>query len=281
MTRTTDILQATRDILADHDADRWGNDVLIRRLNEGLKDIATETQLFRAYADIQLVLNQAEYDVPADLIILKAGFVNDEEIEIISTDKAEQQFGRKWRIHTTESFIEKLVFNQLTNNKIRVYPIPRAYPAGTTIDQDLFGIFDSMVFEDTEVSFSSTLYGIVDVLTYIEDNFLELSTEDQLYGIAIIDLITSATAIRIYYTRYLADVTVETTNFDLNKAFDKALAHYIAGTSLRTSIDVQNRAYGDEELNFYSRHLAKLSQLSAADAVSNKHFSTRYNGMGS
>lgn len=281
MSRISDLLVIARDILADPNGDRWSDAVLLRRLNEGLKDVAIETEFFRAHANIPFVLNQAEYETPEDLISLKAGFTNDKEIDIISSENAEKMFGSKWRTHTTTSFVEKLIYDQLDNNRLRVYPIPKDYPAGSVLDQDLYGIFMSMTFSDQELIFSSNSdYGIVDQLAYNGEDFLLIEPGEDIYGLAIINLNTNATSLTIYYSCHLPALTTEDTDFSLSKAFDMCLAHFIAGSCLRFSVDAQNRAYGDEELAMYARDLAKITGLASKSSVSDKHFQTLYNGIG-
>jgi hypothetical protein len=280
MTRISDIFDSARDILADKTAQRWDDPRLLRALNEGLLDIATETLMFREYIRIPLSLFVAEYDFPKDLILLKAAFSDNKELPVITSQVAAQQFGVNWRTHKTSTTITHVVFDQLENDKIRVYPIPQAFTASGATASDPYGIISDISLIGQDIELVMPDYGIPMEVSWSDPNAISLVDSGAQFGFAQITFVSEEATLTLYYCKHPTLAVDEDSELTINRAFDKALAHYVAGNCLRSDVDTQNRAYGDEELSFYNRQLAKLTKLSTMDHVATKHYNTTYNSMG-
>lgn len=280
MTRITDIFDSARDIIADKSAQRWEDTRLLRLLNEGLLDIATESLLFRQYINIPLSLFVAEYDLPADLLLIKAAFTDNKEIPVVTSEVATSKFGVNWRTHRTTSTITHLVFDQVENNKIRVYPIPQAFSSSAASVSDPDGVITEIALADTSITVVIPDYGLVNEVSWSDPDAIALTDSGAQYGFAQITFLSNEATLTLYYVKHPALAVDTNSELTLNRAYDKALVHYIAGNCLRSDVDTQNRAYGDEELGFYARELAKLVKLATTDVASMKHFDTVYNGIG-
>lgn len=160
--RIDNILRSARFLLADptikdsdgndtRDGSRWTFDHLLSYLSEGQQEIAKETKHIRRTAQYQLNSGQSVYQLPEDLITIKAIWYRGLALPVISVQDLGQvtyytesfqpavrldTFGflgnlsteHNWRNETTAGPIDAIILDNHNVDSFRVYPIPIEVP---------------------------------------------------------------------------------------------------------------------------------------------------------
>jgi hypothetical protein len=266
------ILLRVRDILGDPDKTRWTDDSLIRRLNEGLVDIAKKTEVFKDSISIQIVKGKHFYELPDDFVLIKGVLFAQEPLPVYSAQQMVRLFGNDWRMHTTTSEPLACITDRQDAKTIRIYPRPY-------ID-DLYDLYN----------FTPDPYGIEDAITdYVFDTNVGLIGDIFDINLLDVDLDTfgiiadalEGDFITIEYIRRPIEITTINQTPELPPAYNTALVRYIAGTALRDDTDTQNRAMGNEELIIYQNELNDIKSMGLHSNTSAAHNNTsEYRGMG-
>lgn len=244
MSRVTDILDNVRDILSDEDKQRWTDAKLLRLFNEGLKTwvIGTGTHKTRGY--IPLEVNTALYDMsPYSFNIDRIQYMN-----IALEAKTEEEMDA----------IED-------NWQDTVGPEP-LYVIFSNYKQGLFRIYPKVTELAADNITYNSLYGaLIDI--EIVDELLQIPQIDNL-------LFGTTKYLVVFYTGKPSTVTLTTADAELNinPLYDIAITSYISGQALRLDADTLNRAFGAEQLQYFT---ALVTRAKTKEAVSNNSLSLR------
>ena len=274
MARVEDILTRARIILGDQSKDRWTDSSLINRLNEGQYDIASETEIFKAVAVIQLIQGQYLYNLPADAIRAHELLLSQEPVEVIESYKMSKRFGSDWRLHTAESVqsIKAFVTDQQDVHTIRMYPRPFIADLydDYTFDPNAFGVVDTI----TEYTVSDT-FGLTGSIFDTE------LIDEPIDKFGVIVGVTEGEYVTAEYIRRPIKVASILDDPELPEVFDTALVKYIAGSALRDDTVSQNRSAGNEELTIYQTLLREIQGVAKTGSMTiSSNSTTEYRGMG-
>lgn len=253
-----DILKSARYILSDTAATRWTDERLLALINDGLADIAKTTILFIDVIFLSIVDLVVDYDLGDKIIKIHRVEYLDKPIvmrtfeEMDATPFNNQSIRRSHSSstsfssdfssdinHNTRWQFEKgpkplaIIYNKHNQGQFKLYPIVKNANNPNIIFTQLFGII-------TAISYS-------DVQFIVEDLFGDLGELEKL------------TVLKIYYTRKHPKIIDINDKIELDDLTLEPLAHYVAGRALRDNADVQNRAMGNEELQFYMKSLEDYS----------------------
>ena len=294
MTRVQEIIKGARITLQDPDGTRWSDDDLIYYINEGQKDIAKQTELFKSTKVIPLTKGQDKYPLPDNLLKLQRVLYNDYKIEIVSTrymddlsrNSSTHNYRRdnqyycndfinsnrdSWRKDTTTGDIAYVIFDYDNEKELRTYPRPFSDELTTLFDVDpLFGVTDS--FDDSD---PTALFGVIGSFSSSDSPD---AVVDPVFG--VVGTAGNSEALIVRYV--IAPEPIETIFDDprLPEIYDTALKYWTTGQALRNDLNIQNRQYGAEEISLYTRELEAIEDMASGDYVSAPNDQSTYRGMG-
>ncbi|HEC26697.1 MAG TPA: hypothetical protein ENI67_04725 [Gammaproteobacteria bacterium] len=278
MTRLDDILERSRDSLADPNKERWTDARLLRLADEAQKIICIKAKLLRTKTIIALVSNQAEYQLPANFLALSRVLDSvGDKLPFVSHEGADRDYGTSWETQIG-STIKAVIYDKLDFMRFKVYPIPSiastatldtlatlSSPYGVLVDGsdtagaailiDYYGIVSNVVRTDGPVVFTS-LYGVTTGLT--RSTYSDMT---------------------VYYYRRPAAIIDTSTNLEIGELFDRAMKFYIAGMALLDDRDIQNVTLGKKKLDFFYSEVAEAIKDSEQDFTgSHTQYDAPYTG---
>lgn len=230
MVLASDIITSARDILADPSASRYSNEVLIRLLNDGLKNFALATKFSRQKAFIAIEENISVYDMST---------------YAISIDRV--QYLNKVLEAKTEEEMDLIDINW----ELSIGDEPK-YVIFSNMRKGVFKIYPRVVDLTAEIIDQNQVYGALIDLTI---------TDDLLYLPGITNIAFNAVKyLAVYYTETPPTVTGITSEIRMNQIHIPALAAYISGQALRLDKDSQNRSFGAEQLAIYGDYVKVFNE---------------------
>lgn len=269
MGRLENIILKVRDTLADPNGERWPDTRLLRLVDEAQKEICRHAKLLRTKITFPIYLNEANYTLPDDLLLLDRVLYNNQVIPLKShlqldneVDGWEGEFGK----------VEAVVFDKQNRGIIKLYKIPSELEGKDTYTSTT----DYGVAAEVEGYLLNSDYGLVvdlDIGYYFDDYNSD-------YGL-LIDWEVSVDYLTIYYIKKPIDITSLTDELEIDDAFDNAIKYYVTGKALRDDMDTQNRTVGNEELSFYKEELLHAIKDDEMDFTRNnsKQFYVEYKGV--
>jgi len=130
---------------------------------------------------VTLLENVGHYSLPADTIqILRAEYVNGDEIQIRQTDWMDAHYGYDWRAEREDGdYVDYIVQDNSTYTTFRVYPILETFEFTVPSDQDVLKMDYDSSGSDTDVSISSGSYDSTDdFCSAIEDAIEDAFSDD-------------------------------------------------------------------------------------------------------
>lgn len=271
MSRIAEIFLRARDTLNDHQKQRWSDETLLRNLNQGIEDIAIQAKLFKNSIAIPLFNGQEIYSLPDNILEISHATYNWRPIPLVTSQWMSSNREHDWRYTTSDRQITHLVFDEIKRREIRVYPRPFGDFNAEYVQMDsVYGVTTDI----DEYTFSSP-YGVIGSIV---DPDVGTETLRDIYG--VLGGIAVADAFIIYYTECPSLPKTVDDEIPVDPCFDKALKHYVTGLALRNDVDVQNRQFGAEELEFYNRDLDMIKELAETDSVAAPWFESHYNPIG-
>lgn len=247
MSRVTQVIDDARRILADISADRYTDADLISLYNQGVLDIVIKSKLLKGKAFVEIESNINTYNMPDEVLKINRVQYLDTNIDVVSHDQMDD-IDALWETRTG---------SKLT------HAITNLTDAGT------FKIYPRITDTTMDYVTANSPYGII----------IDLETFDDIYNLpGIEDLSTIPKYMVVYYTKLPDTVAIDTldTALQLSKAWDNALIHFIAGSSLRNDGDAQNRQFGAEELQIYSSNLDIIVNEETINHTGNASITTQY-----
>lgn len=238
MVLASEIITSVRDVLSDPSAKRYSNELLLRLLNEGLKNFAIATSFSKQKIMVALEVGISTYDLSSYSINIdriqymgrKLPVKSEEEMDKISPD---------WYNHTgTEPLY--IIFSNMRHGTFRIYPT--LTESNIVIDQNQVygGLIDISLNEDiiqladiADIAFSVPYYLVV-FCTAIPTKVVALTDEIMLSAIHI-----------------------------------PAITAYVSGQAFRVDQDAQNRSIGAEQLTIYNDYVlaAKANDQTANNSA--------------
>ena len=225
MVLASDIITSARDILSDPNGKRYTDDLLLRLLNDGLRNFALATRFSKQKAFIAIEENISVYDMSNYAInIDRVQYLNrvleaktEEQMDAISVD---------WELAVGEE-PKYVIFDNLRQGVFKIYP---------------------RVVEDTaDIIDQNQVYGALIDLTI---------TDDLLYLPGITNIVFNAVKyLAVYYTETPPLVTTLLSEIRINPVHIPPLAAYVSGQALRIDQDSQNRAFGAEQIGIYNDYV--------------------------
>lgn len=271
MGRIAKILLRVRDSLSDPNAKRWSNDRLLRLIDEAQVDIATKAKLLRTTANVAVTADKAIYDLPSDAIdvtrcvkAIPLTTGEQEKIKLLIKSHADMdEIDPFWETETGTE-IEFIVFDKLSPNQIKVYPI-------STIDDDISTYLFPTDFGVTTDSTGDVVNPDFGVVTDITTTATFTKSFNSDFGV-LTDMDSVVASLIIYYNKRPATIDdyslIDTGQvLEVDEVFDKAIKHYVVGMCLRDDKDTQNRQMGSEELLLYTEEVKFAKGLSASDRM--------------
>lgn len=219
-----DILKAARYTLSDLQKDRWSDERLLKLLDEGIKEIAKKTTIFveTKIVVVHNLMNTLDLrDVSTKIVRVE---YLDKPVPFMTMEEMDDRFGKNWIVKEGER-LEAVVYTKQPNSTLRLYPILKNTINYNIHYNTLFGIV-------TDISYS-------DILPVMEDHYGDISG------------IPDDALIKVFYVRKHEDLTDINQELHIDELCELPLQHYVAGRALRDNQDTQNRAMGNEELQFY------------------------------
>lgn len=248
MITASEVITDVRDVLADTGGTRYSDALLLRLLNEAVRNFVISTRFLKQKAFIAIeqgitVYNMSAYAITIDRVqyLNKALEVKtEEEMDIINPD---------WEL---EVGLEPkyVIFDNLQAGTFKIYPKVFETAADIITQNQAYG-------------------GLIDITI----------TDDLLYLPGITNIAFNAVKyLAVYYIEAPATITQLTDTIKLNKVWIPALVAYVSGQALRLDSDAQSRQFGAEQLSIYDRY---VSRAKAQDANINNTMSipnTGYKG---
>jgi hypothetical protein len=225
MVLASEIITSARDILSDPTPKRYGDALLLRLLNDGLKNFALATSFSRQKAFIAIEDNISVYDMSTYAISIdRIQYINrvlevksEEEMDAIALD---------WELHTgTEP--KYVIFNNLRQGVFKIYPRVTELAADIIDQNQVYG-------------------GLIDITI----------TDDLLYLPGITNVAFGAVKyLAVYYVETPPTISLLTDTIRINPVHIPPLAAYVSGQALRIDQDSQNRSFGAEQLAIYNDYI--------------------------
>lgn len=249
MSRVTSLLNSVRTDLGDTNNLRYTDDILLGYLNDGILDFVSSTKCLKERIFMGLSISTAIYDLrPYILEVIRVEYkYNNIEAKSFSELDA---INPDWQLETGNE-VKFVTFDNLSKGMIRVYP--RITGALDIIEQN-------------------SLYG----------GLIDITINDDTYQIPTIEDVDQNIEqyLILYCVKKPKIVTINTTDsqLELNSSYDLPLQHYIKYRCLRSDTDVNNRNYGNEELQLYTNYItgARNSVAKAHNIVNDRI--VKYNG---
>jgi len=284
MSRISKIILKARDVISDASGRRWTDEQLLRKLDEGQKELVLKAELLRKKVGIPLLIGIADYEVPEDCYKITRILIEGREVPLESHESMDDfarrnvvvtdQFGT-WEGYA-DSPVLRVIIDKLNFDMIKVYPIPTGVEGGyqtVNSDGDLLTVPYGITVGATGYTIDSP-YGICGSFSADYENMYQnVDTDvDPKYGICTI-FDDDSDNMTLYYLKLPDEIIFPTgitdlelvPNPEVSKVWDTALKHYVAGMALRDDKDTQNRSLGNDELQFFYDYVADALEDSAQD----------------
>lgn len=278
MSRIDDIFLRVRDTLNDPNADRWSDANLLRNLQDGIKDVALQTHLYKHIKTIPLISGESTFQMPAGTLRLSHVTFRSELLPLVSSGYMEKHYPVDWRTHTVllpDGELELAIYDEVKRCEIATYPRP--FGDFIIIYQnvpDEYGLVGALEF-DGALYPQDSYNGVVNEFV---DSDMARDIQDSYYG--VVTAVEEVEILTIYYSRTPPLPTTTDDDLEIDECFDKALRHFVVGMCLRNEVDQQNRQFGSEELTIYQREVEAIIELSHVDSVDANWFESHYTGTG-
>lgn len=256
MTRVNYVVNKARIILADKDIDsyRWTDDDLIANYNECLLDIAISSDILRKVKYVELSKGVSVYNIGDDVLLIHRIEYDNSPLSL-ETHASMDYRDSEW---TTKegADIEAYILDLTKPSEVILYPILSEAAADPTTA--------------IEIVNDGGLYGAI--------GEIEIILDDPITVKSLQEALLFQKYMVVYYSKIPKKISIDTTDFELEFSvmWDEAIAHFIAGMSLRNDGDQQNRAMGSEELQLYGAHIAKIGSKAAASYSGKPDYQTPY-----
>jgi hypothetical protein len=274
MSRIDDIFLRVRDTLNDPNTDRWSDDTLMRNLQDGIKDIAIHTNLYKHIKTIPLISGESTFQMPAGTLNLSHVTYKSELLPLKSSGYMEANYAPDWRTHTVElpdGDLKLAIYDEVKRCEIATYPRPFGdFSVFYDNVPNEFGLVGALEFEGALYP-QDSYEGLVNEFV---DSDMARDIQDSYYG--VVTAVEEIEILTIYYSRTPPLPTATDDDLEIDECFDRALRHYIVGMCLRNDLDQQNRQFGAEELTIYQREVDGIIQLSHVDSVAANAFESHY-----
>lgn len=272
------VLGHARRVLNDTQKQRHKDGALLELLEEGQKEIARKTNMFRGKANIPLIRGQAEYKLPSNAVQLLEVISDDIPLKIVGYDYFEgkrinksshssygqgsygysdnEDFGirgRAWQATEGER-PSLIVVDSLDFLTFRVFPIPTA--------------------QAEEFSFDA-VYGMPVGLSLAEPLPLSQSATTGM-PVAIAD----QRVVQVIFARMPNSIETLSSAIELPEMYWPILKHYVAGMALRYDTIARNVNLGASELGLFSDGVETLMAMTTKNWMSSGHIETIYNPIG-
>jgi len=94
---------------------------IITELNNTYRDLANKTNLFETFDYLQLVDNQVNYTLPDNIYAATRGVFRGKKFDFKSQEEMDLEISA-WEVQTTDVLLSCLVYNNLSDRKLKVYP---------------------------------------------------------------------------------------------------------------------------------------------------------------
>lgn len=242
MSKVIKVITDIRDTLNDPDGDRWTNTRLIRAINEGIRDINKRAKILRGKSYFNIQGGVSLYKLEANIQIVTRCVYNNKSVAFKSHTEMDE-LSDTWEEDIGDE-LQYIVYDKLNRGEIRLYPTPTS-----TIGDSL------------------PAFGVITNLDSFEFN--------QPYGI-ITNFVDIVDGLVIYYIKKPDLVEVLNDDLPLDDTWDKAIKHYVCGVTLRDDTDVQNRQFGNEEIQLYGMELQIASKDSSNNFTEAGQYETNY-----
>lgn len=226
MVVASEIITQARDVLSDPSAKRYSDELLIRLLNDGLKNFAIATRFSKQKAFIAIEENISVYDMSTYAInIDRVQYLN--KVLEVKTEEQMDEISIDWELHVGEE-PKYVIFSNLRQGVFKIYPRVVDNTANIIDQNQVYG-------------------GLIDITI----------TDDLLYLPGITNVAFGAVKyLAVYYVETPPTITSLTDEIRLNPVHIPPLAAYVSGQALRIDQDSQNRAFGAEQLTIYGDYVS-------------------------
>lgn len=243
MSRIETILANSRDLLGDNsNSPRWSDPILLRFLNEGLKDFIRSTKILRKKTYIKLEQNIAIYDLSQS---------------VLSIDRI--QYNGKALSVKSEEEMDKI--SLLWEDTVALEP---AYTIFSNLKAGVFRIWPKVVEGSANIVTQNQAYG----------GLIDIEVTDELFSLPEIENVESDIYkyVSVIYNAKPILLTLDSLDSDIeiDEMHDIALQYYITGQALRVDQDTANRQFSAEQLALYSAYVDKTK---TEQSVNNNTFS--------
>lgn len=237
-----DILLKIRDVLADHQKQRWSDDTLLRLLNEGINNFILQTKTLKLRSYIPIETNKTVYDMsPYASSIDRVQYMD--QVLIAKTEEEMDRYKIDWLSDEGET-PKFVIFDNLKQGSFRLYPKIVGNTINNIVQNQVYG-------------------GLIDVdineSLYMNPQFS--SAAFQGYKQLIVCYVGKPNL-----------VDLESTEIEIDNVYEPAIVAYVSGQALRLDSDTLNRDFGAEQLSIYKGY---VDQAKSREAESNNTFINR------
>lgn len=255
MSRTLDIINDARLVLADPNKTRWSDERLLALLNTAQIEIATKANLIKRTVTLSVLKNKNTYDLPDDIIFLERAYYDGKPLRMVDYKQVDN-LGRD-RVAARPTHI---VFNKHPRNQIVLYPTPAdSSTEPLDLPKEIVGVATDLSEIDVKI------YDKIGIITDIKAENLEVHVESPFGGIS--DVLVVMYPLEIYYVAEPAKILDFEQEPEISPVCDKAMKMYIIAAALLDDMDTQSRTNAQVYMTLYNDALADIRKQSALDYV--------------
>lgn len=207
MSRVRDIIANARITLADVNANRWTDAILLVLLNEAQQDFVKRTKILRARTIVPIKINSPTINLPIDCRLITRAIYENKLLEIVSHNYLDNKIDT-YNWENDKGTPTSLVYDKYNMELTRIYPIP-----DEPITKELYDLTSASFFNSDTidkyglVSFTQNLqlndsYGIVANLASTTDSVIfnspygfvtDISTDNQYENLDYLGIVTALT----------------------------------------------------------------------------------------
>lgn len=243
----SDFLANVRYRLADTLAERWATTRLIALVNDGLLDLAENSQIFSSKGYIVIPDQITEFNLEEKAVLINRVQYKEKRLPV-KTHEEMDQWKISWMLDVGKE-PEVAILNKQNRANFTIYPRVENIDEPSIEFSSPFGVITDISYHDFEI-------------ILVEDFGDIASIPDQKYLV-------------IYFSKKQPKITVDTEEFEIDSFGESALSHFVTGMALRDNADTVDRAMAAEELARYYNLLDGLNKKKSTD-FSIKSYNTPY-----
>lgn len=255
MSRTLDILNDARLVLADPNKTRWSDERLLALLNTAQIELATKANLIKRTITLSVLKGQNTYDLPDDIIFLERAYYNGVPLRMADYKQVDNL--NRDRVSAVPTHI---IFNKHPRNQVVIWPTPsETSTEPLQLPKEILGVATDL--QDINVK----IYDKIGIITDILADNLKVEVDSPFGGVSDVEVVMYP--LEVYYVAEPAKILDFQQDPEISPVCDKALKLYIVAAALLDDMDTQSRTNAQAYMTLYNDALADIRKQSSLDYV--------------